>query len=303
MPIASDPASAAADMTARALVSIILTTYERPDALLRVLESLERQTDPNFEIIIADDGSGPATAAAVESFKRTAGQRVRHVWQEHRGFRAAESRNRAVAASAGDYLIFLDGDCLARTDFVAQHRILAEPGWFVAGNRALLSDSFTRQLLASPEVAADWSSRALPGWVGARVRGDVNRLLPLLRLPPAWPRKSHSQDWQGAKTCNLAMSRQDFLAVDGFDESYIGWGHEDADLVVRLIRSGVLRKEGRFATSVLHLWHAPAPRQALNDNEARLEKVLHGSYVLAPLGISRQHFGPATGQNGGLTQT
>ncbi len=269
------------------LVSIILTTFERPDALLRVLESLDRQTDTTFEVIVADDGSGPATGAAIEAYNRGARRPARHVWQEHRGFRAAECRNRAVAASRGDYLIFLDGDCIARADFIARHRMLAEPGWFIAGNRALLSAAFTEQLLASPEAAADWSSRPLPGWFGARLRGDVNRLLPLLRLPAGWPRKRHPRQWQGAKTCNLAMSRQDFLAVDGFDESYVGWGHEDADLVVRLIRHGVLRKEGRFATSVLHLWHAPAPRTTLSDNEARLDKVLQGDYVQAVLGISR----------------
>ena len=274
-------------MTASGLVSIILTTYERPDALLRVLESLDRQTDASFEVIVADDGSGPATAAAIEAFRNTARCAVQHVWQEHRGFRAAESRNKAVAASRGDYLIFLDGDCIARADFITQHRALAETGWFVAGNRALLSEPFTGRLLASPELAADWSSRSLSGWIGARLRGDVNRLMPLLRLPAAWPRKGKSREWQGAKTCNLAVWREDFLAVDGFDESYVGWGHEDADLVIRLIRNGVLRKEGRFATSVLHLWHAAAPRAGLNANEQRLAEVQSATRTRALLGYAR----------------
>lgn len=268
-----------------ALASVVLTTYERPDALLLVLDSLERQTDMNFEVIVADDGSGPATAAAIESFNRTSRRPVRHVWQPHRGFRAAESRNRAVTASRGDYLIFLDGDCVTRKDFISQHRALAEPGWFISGNRALLSDSFTRQLLASPSMCADWSSRALAGWIGARLRGDVNRLLPLLRLPAGWPRKRQPREWRGAKTCNLAMFRHDFLAVDGFDESYVGWGHEDADLVIRMIRNGVLRKDGRFATSVLHLWHAPAPREGLSENEQRLAEILEVDRIRAVIGI------------------
>jgi glycosyltransferase involved in cell wall biosynthesis len=274
-------------MSTDGLVSIILTTYERPDALQRVLEGLDRQTDRNFEIIVADDGSGAATAAVIEGFRNKTSRTVLHAWQEHRDFRAAESRNKAVAASHGDYLVFLDGDCIARSDFVAQHRALAEAGWFVAGNRALLSDAFTQQLIASPEAAADWSSRALPGWIGARLRGDVNRLAPLLRLPAGWPRKGKPREWQGAKTCNLAVWRSDFVAVDGFDDSYVGWGHEDADLVVRLIRHGVLRKEGRFATSVLHLWHAAAPRIGLNANEQRLADVLAASRTRAVLGFGR----------------
>jgi glycosyltransferase involved in cell wall biosynthesis len=270
------------------LISLIVTTYEWPQALQRVLECLERQRDERFEIIVADDGSGPDTAAVVQRFKEQARVRVEHVWQPHREFRAAESRNRAVAASRGDYLLFLDGDCLARPDFLQAHRALAEPGWFVAGNRALLSERFATELLASSEAVAAWSARPLGGWIGARLRGDVNRLAPMIKLPASWQRKNKPREWRGAKTCNLAVWREDFLRVDGFDESYVGWGHEDADLAVRLIRSGVLRKEGRFAASVLHLWHAPAPRQGLSANEGRLAEVLSTERTRAVLGFSRE---------------
>lgn len=270
------------------LISFIVTTYEWPQALQRALECLERQRDERFEIIVADDGSGPATAEVVREFQQRGRVRVEHVWQPHREFRAAESRNRAVAASRGNYLLFLDGDCLARPDFLQTHRGLAEPGWFVAGNRALLSQRFTTELLASPQVVAEWSTRPLGGWIGARLRGDVNRLAPMIRLPAGWQRKNKPREWRGAKTANLAVWREDFLRVDGFDESYVGWGHEDADLAVRLIRSGVLRKEGRFAASVLHLWHAPAPRQGLSANEGRLAEVINAERTRAVLGFSRE---------------
>ena len=277
------------------LISLIVTTYEWPQALLRVLECLERQRDDNFEVIVADDGSGPATAEAIRQFQQGSRMAIRLSWQPHQGFRAAESRNRAVLASRGDYLIFLDGDCLARADFLAAHRELAEPGWFVAGNRALLSERFTKELLPSAEAVADWSARPLSGWLGARLRGDVNRLAPMLRLPASWQRKNKPREWRGAKTCNLAVWRADFLAVDGFDESYVGWGHEDADLAVRLIRSGVQRKEGRFAASVLHLWHAAAPRQGLSNNEQRLADVLAAERTRAVVGIGRERAAQPSG--------
>jgi glycosyltransferase involved in cell wall biosynthesis len=270
------------------LVSLIVTTYQWPQALSRVLECLDRLDDRRFEVIVADDGSGPETAAVIAAHARTARVPVRHSWQPHRGFRAAESRNKAVQLSQGDYLIFLDGDCLARPDFLAAHRALAEDGWFVAGNRALLSQAFTAGLVESPRAVADWSQRSLSGWIGARLRGDINRLAPMIHLPPGWQRKNKPREWRGAKTCNLAVWRRDFLAIDGFDESYVGWGHEDADLAVRLIRSGVLRKEGRFAASVLHLWHAPAPRGGLSDNEGRLAEVIAAQRTRAVLGIGRQ---------------
>jgi glycosyltransferase involved in cell wall biosynthesis len=273
------------------LISLIVTTYEWPQALLRVLECLERLDDERFEIIVADDGSGPATAEAIERFGKTSRIPLRHSWQPHRGFRAAESRNRAVRKSQGDYLIFLDGDCLARPDFLAAHRALAEEKWFVAGNRALLSEDFSKSLVESPEAVADWSARPLGGWLGARLRGDINRLAPMIHLPAGWQRKNKPREWRGAKTCNLAVWREDFMAIDGFDESYVGWGHEDADLAVRLIRSGVLRKEGRFAASVLHLWHAAAPRQGLSANEGRLAEVISADRTRAVLGIGRAREG------------
>ena len=121
------------------LISIITTTYDREDALDSVLRGLSRQADRAFEVVIADDGSGPPTAALIERWKSCLGVPLIHVRQEHRGFRAAAIRNRALRASRGLYCIFLDGDCIPRPDFIAAHRSLAEPGSFVAGNLVFTS--------------------------------------------------------------------------------------------------------------------------------------------------------------------
>ncbi len=138
------------------LISVIVTTYNREDALEAVLRSLARQTDRDFEVIVADDGSKPATAALVEAWKAKIGHRLEHVWHEDRGFRAAEIRNRAILASRGDYVVFLDGDCIARPDFVATHRRLAERGWFVTGNRILLSPELTAKVLREKLAPETW---------------------------------------------------------------------------------------------------------------------------------------------------
>ena len=122
-----------------ALISVIVTTYNREDALDAALRALAHQSDRNFEIIIADDGSRPDTARVVESWQARLPLPLKHVRHEHRGFRGGEIRNRGIRASAGEICIFLDGDCLAPADFIAAHRRLAEPGWFVTGNRILLS--------------------------------------------------------------------------------------------------------------------------------------------------------------------
>ena len=130
-----------------ALISVIVSTYNREDALEAVLRSLAHQTDRDFEVVVADDGSKPATAELVQAWKAKFGHPLVHVWHEDRGFRAAEIRNRAILASHGAYVIFLDGDCITRPDFVATHRRLAEPGWFVTGNRVLLSPELTTKVL------------------------------------------------------------------------------------------------------------------------------------------------------------
>jgi glycosyltransferase involved in cell wall biosynthesis len=265
------------------LISIILTTYNRPDALDAALRALARQTDLNFEIVVADDGSGLETARVIENWTPRLPAPVKHVWQEHCGFRGAEIRNRGIGASSGCYCIFLDGDCLARADFIATHRRLCEPGWFVAGNRILLSAKLTEDVLAGGVAAETWDFSEL---ARERLRGGVNRLLPAVSLALGPLRKIHRNDWEGAKTCNLAVSRRDLDRVDGFDASYRGWGREDSDLVVRLLHAGVHRKDGRFATGVLHLWHPEAERSRLPENELRLEKVLAGNRVQAMQGLS-----------------
>ena len=130
-------------------ISVIVSTYNRRDALGACLRSLGGQTTKNFEIVVADDGSGPATREVVHTWKAKLGIPLTHVWQEDRGFRLAEIRNRAIAASTGSYVIFLDGDCIVPPTFLAAHRALAEPGFFVGGNRVLLSRSLTEEILAN----------------------------------------------------------------------------------------------------------------------------------------------------------
>ena len=272
------------------LISVIVTTYNREDALEAVLRSLARQTDAEFEVIVADDGSGPETAALVEAWKARVGHRVEHVWHQDSGFRAAEIRNRAVLASRGTYVIFIDGDCIVRPDFVAIHRGLAEKGAFVTGNRILLSRKLTERILEQQLSPETWR---FGRWIVERLRGGINRLSALLHLPLGPLRDMRRDKWQGARSCNLAIWRSDLDKVDGFDADYSGWGKEDSDLILRLLHAGVRRKDGVFATGVIHLWHAEADRSQLNDNERKLGVVVDGDRVRAQRGLSALTAAPA----------
>ncbi len=252
-------------------VSIVLTTYNRPEALDMVLRGLAAQVRSNFEVVVADDGSGLDTARLLRDLAPMLPFRLRHVWQADQGFRAAAARNRALAVTEGDYVIFLDGDCIPPRDFVERHCRLAEKGWFVAGNRVLCGPAFTRRVLARRLPLWQWGTWH---WLRAYRRGEINRLAPLLHLPGQGWRKRRARQWEGAKTCNLAAYRENLIGINGFDEAYQGWGHEDADLVTRLIRFGILRKDARFAAPVFHLWHPPQDRQREAENRRRLCEVL-----------------------------
>jgi glycosyltransferase involved in cell wall biosynthesis len=266
-----------------ALISVIVTTYNREDALDAALRALAHQSDRNFEIVIADDGSRPDTARVAQSWKARLPLPLKHVRHEHRGFRGGEIRNRGIRASNGELCIFLDGDCLAKPDFIATHRRLHEPGWFVTGNRILLSRELSEAVLAQGLAPETWNFGAL---LHERLRGGVNRLLPTLRLPLGPLRKFKVTSWDGAQTCNLAVARADLDRIDGFDCAYTGWGLEDSDLVVRLLHAGLRRKDGRFATGVLHLWHPQNDRSQLPVNRARLDEVIDGTRVRALRGLS-----------------
>lgn len=265
------------------LISVIVSTYNREDALDAVLRALSRQTDRDFEIVVADDGSGPATARVVEKRAEEMPLPVRHVWHEDRGFRLADIRNRGILASAGAYIIFIDGDCIPRPEFVAVHRRLAESGWFVAGTRILLSQALTARILRDGLEPEAWR---LTHWLRYRWRHDINRVTPLLDLPLGGIRKRMASRWLGARGANMAFWRRDLEKVDGFDTSFQGWGREDSDIFIRLIRAGVRRKDGRYATGLLHLWHREADRSALAENDRQLDELLRSDRIKARRGLS-----------------
>jgi len=240
------------------LVSVVVTTYNWPAALDRVLDSLSAQTWPAFEVIVADDGSGPDTKALIESWSRRFPKPLRHAWQADLGFRAARVRNLGAASATGDYLVFIDGDCLCLPRFVEAHAEAAEKGWFATGRRAQVRERVTAEILAKqlapyrlPRLQLFLES---PRWL-------QTRYFQLLRLPfmEGARRSSHVADVHKAESCNLAVWARDFAAVGGFDERFHGFGCEDVDLCLRLIRFGLKRQSLEHLEPVLHLFHGRKP--------------------------------------------
>lgn len=265
-------------------ISVIVTTYNWPAALYRVLASLCNQSYDNFEVIVADDGSDRHTQTVVENFIRIAPMPIKHVWHEDQGFRAAKIRNKAVAQAQGDYLIFLDGDCIVQRHFVKRHAQLAKRKWFVAGNRILINQELTQRILTENLTPENWS---LAKWFLARWHRQINRWLSLIHLPLGYLRDLSKHAWIGVKTCNLALWRSEFVLVNGFDEKFEGWGFEDSDLVLRLLRAQIYRRSGKSAMAVFHLWHKEASREQMLKNRRFLEDTLTSNHIQAHQGIDQ----------------
>jgi glycosyltransferase involved in cell wall biosynthesis len=271
-------------MNANDLVSVVITTYNRSDALVRVLDGLLQQTDKNFEVIVADDGSTTAHQKTLAQSQAAIALRVIHVWHPDVGFTASRIRNRGVAAASGSYIVLMDGDCIPETDFIARHRSLAQPGHLVNGSRVLLSPDLTRDVLSG---AVNVSGRSAFYWLVARLQGHANKLGVLCRLPDGLYRVRQLFSWKGIRSCNMGVWRSDLEAVDGFDESFVGWGHEDADFVLRLHNHRVLRKDGYCATEVFHLHHKEAARDQESQNASTVRLRAQTKVTQPLLGFSQ----------------
>jgi glycosyltransferase involved in cell wall biosynthesis len=261
--------------------SVIVATYNQHETLKLCIESLWRQSTPAFEVIVADDGSGPDTAAIVGEFKTRFGPRLHHVRHDDQGFRLAAIRNRAIEAAQSDYLIFLDGDCFVLPDFVETHLALATPGTFVSGKRSYLRKAISMNILAGVPL---WLGGTRGAWLARGLVNQCTRALEFIPLGDGEWRYRRAEEWRGAQACNLGVARGDLEAVDGFDERYQGHGAEDSDLVIRLMRNGVRRKLGDHGPVVLHLWHE---RRIGTANSDLFESVrADESIVRAGIGLS-----------------
>lgn len=260
-------------------VSVIITTYNSPAFLTKVLHSLLCQKKTPDEIIVADDGSREDTAEMIQRLSAMFTSPLLHVWQENKGFRAARIRNTAIARSSGDYIILLDGDCIVNHHFVSDHLSLAEEGCFIQGKRVLVNKS----AVASFTYQDANSFARLCKMV---LTGRLSNVHHLLYFP--YPLSVKNRQLKGIKSCNMSFFRKDVLAVNGFNENFVGWGNEDSDLACRFFHYGHRKKVHPFMAICFHLWH-PTNKAVTDKNKELLSATMASDGYYCEDGIAKKN--------------
>ncbi|MDT8375308.1 MAG: glycosyltransferase family 2 protein [Mariprofundaceae bacterium] len=262
-------------------IAVIISTYNSPDFLRLVLEGYRRQSDFNFSIYIADDGSGEETKALIARYQSDFPVPVKHIWHEDRGFRKARIHNITIGQIDAPYLLLTDGDCVPLPGMIKAHRSFAKQGHLISGGRVLLSEQWTGML--SRGDAKLHSDASLAEWFLHRLKNNINRILPL-SVPTHVGRPN--RELRGIRGCHISCWLDDLRKINGFDESYEGWGREDSDLVARLFHAGICRLDLR-GMPVLHLWHREEERGQLNKNDLLLAECLNTGRVEAVKGLKQ----------------
>jgi hypothetical protein len=234
-------------------LAFVVSTYEWPEALNAVLWAFSEQSDPDFTLVVADDGSGADTRAVVDEWRRAFGERLAHAWQPDEGFRLARVLNLGSRAVDADYFAFLHGESIPRRHFVRAIRACIAPGWFVAGRRVDMTDALSRRVLAEQLPVHRWG---LIRWL--RSKHEVGSLRALTRrdrrrvgargVPDFVP---HDRTYGYL----LGVHRKDFERVNGYDIRFEGWGEEDVDIAIRLSRIGLRCGHAGPDGTLIHLAH------------------------------------------------
>jgi glycosyltransferase involved in cell wall biosynthesis len=237
-------------------ISVIVSTYNRPRALKLSLSSMAKQSLLPSEVLIADDGSTSETRDSVDEMRNTLKTvfPIKHVWQEDIGFRKPRILNETVRQAKGDYLVFIDGDCMAHRHFIRAHVEQSDPASILGGKRVEIGRHLTEQLLKEGVVLNSFNLRlVLDSLAGnsRKVEEAIQLKNPLLR------RLMHRDQiaYDGIWGCNFSLYKNLFMDINGCDEDFLDGSLEDNDLGIRVLNQGKQIRSVRGLAIVLHLWH------------------------------------------------
>lgn len=256
--------------------TLLISTYNWPEALNLVLKSVCNQSVMPDEVVIADDGSGEDTRNIIDSYRGKLPVDIKHIWHEDKGFRKSKILNRAVAASDSEYIIQVDGDCFLHNRFVEDHIDNANREHYLFGTRVRIREEAVPEVLNGEELKMHFFKPGLK----KRPRNIRIPVVSSLFRPQA----HISPKFRG---CNTSFWREDFIAVNGYNEDLEGWGREDSELMIRMHNLGLHGKRLKFNGIVYHLDHNENSRDRFDENDKIQEETIASQKVVCDNGIDK----------------
>lgn len=262
--------------TGVASVDILISTYNWPRALESILLSILNQTRLPDRILIADDGSGYETQLLIDKYRRRFNMPVEHIWQKDEGFRKTLILNKAMKYATSDYIIQIDGDIILHRNFIEDHLNNARKKSFVQGCRTILNESKTREVIENKRLGFKFFSKGIQNRLNAM---RIPFLSSLIKTDPYCSKN--------IKACNLAFWREDYVAVNGYDNLFYGWGMEDDEFAARLINYGVKKRRLKLAAICYHLNHGRNSKYRVKRNEAMYNETIISKRSFSTNGLAQ----------------
>lgn len=260
--------------------TLIISTYNWPQALQLCIKSALSQKKLPDEIIVADDGSGEETRALIERFQQSSPVPIHHVWHEDNGFRLAAIRNKAIAQATGEYIIQVDGDIIMHPYFIKDHLDFAKKKTFVRASRIYLDEAASETLIKSGKTKVSvWS------------KGVTNKTS-ALHIPLLWGMFETTYKNKGDERfeihgCNMAFWKEDAVLVNGYNEDFNGWGPEDKEFVARLLNAGVQKRFLKLGGIAFHIYHKENSKSNLRKNEELFKQSIVSKVKFCKTGINQ----------------
>lgn len=261
-----------------AKTSLIISTYNWPEALRLCLLSVMAQSVLPDEVIIADDGSTCATAELINAMRPDFPVNLIHIWHADEGFQLSKIRNKAIAMSSYDYIIQIDGDLVLHRDFIKNHLTLSKPGTFVAGSRVLMNRELSEKVLKTGNTSIPVFERGVGNFCNRLSIGWLSRFM---------ADRYRTNDIFALRGCNMAFWRHDLIRVNGYNEVFHAWGLEDNEIAIRLLNSGVRKRAIKFGGVVFHIHHKEVNRAGAAENRLHLSHAMRHKSVYCTHGIDQ----------------
>lgn len=235
--------------------TLVTPTYNWPEALELLLLSVMEQSVLPDEVIVADDGSTETTRQLIEHYQKTFPVPLHHIWHEDNKNRKPKIMNKAIAKAKYEYIVEIDGDIIMHPNFVEDHLLYAEKGHYLYGSRVNIQKKMLSELFAKKQIKFHLFSK------GIKKRTRTIRLPFLMHFS-----KSTNTRSPKLRGCNMSFWKKDFIAINGFNESLVGWGIDDSEMIQRLHNIGIKGKRLKFAGIAYHIYHKEQNKSQLEIN-------------------------------------